>query len=59
MWGKKLREYKVKLREKHPEVVEVGGKKRYTDGHIHKMALWRTITKFAEWLYNEWWKLEG
>lgn len=59
VWGKKLREYKVKLREKHPEVVEVGGKKRYTDGHIHKMALWRTITKFAEWLYNEWWKLEG
>lgn len=59
VWGKKLREYKLRLREKHPEVVEVGGKKRYTDGHIHKMALWRTITKFAEWLYNEWWKLEG
>ncbi len=59
VWGKKLREYKVKLREKHPEVVVVGGKKRYTDGHIHKMALWRTITKFAEWLYGEWWDLEG
>lgn len=58
VWGLKLREYKVKLRTAHPEVLEVGGKKRYTDGHIHKMALWRTITKFAEWLYDEWWKLE-
>jgi len=59
VWGLKLREYKVKFRRKHPEVVVVGGKKRYTDGHIHKMATWRTITKFVEWLYREWWALEG
>ncbi len=59
VWGKKLREYKLKLRTAHPEVIVVDGKKRYTDGHIHKMALWRTITKFAEWLYGEWWSLEG
>jgi hypothetical protein len=59
VWGKKLREYKTKLRDKHPEVV-VGedGKKRYTNGHIHKMAMWRTLTKFVEWLFREWWRLE-
>jgi hypothetical protein len=58
VWGKKLREYKARLRAAHPEVVVVDGKKRYTDGHIHKMALWRTVTKFVEWLFREWWKLE-
>ncbi len=66
-WGKKLREYKVKLRAKHPEPILVSSDpsdpnskkvKRYTDGHIHKMALWRTVTKFVEWLYREWSKLE-
>lgn len=55
--GQKLREYKVKLREKHPEVEVVNGKKRYTDIHIHKMAIWRTLTKFTEWLWREWWAL--
>jgi len=58
-WGLKLRDYKVKLREKHPEVEEVNGKKRYTDGHIHKMAIWRTLTKFVEWLWREWTRLEN
>jgi hypothetical protein len=53
-WGCKLREYKEKLRAKHPEVIEVDGKKRYTNGHIHKMATWRTLTKFVEWLADEW-----
>ncbi len=57
-WGKKLREYKVKFRERHPEVMEENGKKRYTDGHIHKMAIWRTITKFTEALFRAWWQLE-
>ncbi len=59
VWGLKLREYKVKLREKHPEVLVIDGKKRYTNGHIHKMALWRTITKFVEWLYKEWTRVES
>jgi hypothetical protein len=58
VWGQKLLEYKAKLRAKHPDVVEVDGKKRYTDGHIHKMAYWRTLTRFAEWLWKEWWKIE-
>lgn len=59
VWGRKLREYKVKFQVKYPEpVVGEKGKKRYTKGHIHKMATWRTITKFAEWLWREWTRLE-
>jgi len=60
VWGKKLREYKIKLRTAHPEVV-IGenGKKKYTDAHIHKMAIWRTLTKFVERLWKEWWALEN
>jgi hypothetical protein len=69
-WGKKFLKNKAKLREKHPEAVEVPimdketGKvlrtvKRYTDGHIHKMATWRTLTQFVRWLYYEWKKLEA
>jgi hypothetical protein len=76
-WGKKLREYKVKLRQKHPQPIKVPkidpetgepvihkktGKplmvSKYTDAHIHKMATWRTLTKFTEWLWREWWRLE-
>ncbi len=37
-----------------------GGKhtRRYTDAHIHKMATWRTLTRFVRWLWREWWKIE-
>lgn len=57
-WGKKLIDYKRKFREKYPEVEVVNGKKRYTNAHIHKMAIWRTLTKFTEWLWRAWWALE-
>lgn len=57
VWGQKLREYKIKFREKHPEIVE-NGKKKYGNGHIHKMATWRTLTKFVEWLWKEWTKMQ-
>lgn len=57
VWGQKLREYKIKFREKHPEVVE-NGKKKYGNGHIHKMATWRTLTKSVEWLWKEWTRIE-
>ncbi|MBI1957317.1 MAG: transposase, partial [Candidatus Niyogibacteria bacterium] len=56
-WGGRLIEYKKKFRAKHPPEV-VDGKKRYSDMHIQRMAIWRTVTKFAEWLWREWWKLE-
>ena len=32
--------------------------RRYTDGHIHKMAIWKTLNKFVEALYRDWWNLE-
>lgn len=58
-WGQKLRQNKQALRQKHPEVHVVEGKKRYTDAHIHKMGLWRTRTRFVEHLFSAWWELEG
>lgn len=59
VWGKYLRTMKANQRAKHPEVEVVEGKKRYTDAHIHKMALWRTLSRFVEALHRDWWKLEG
>lgn len=65
VWGKKLREVKAAMRAKHPEPVEVGNGsnekkvKRYTDGHIHKMAIWRTLTIFARQLWRDWQRAEG
>lgn len=62
-WGKYLLTMKAAMRARHPVPMEVevsdgkGGTrkvKRYTDGHIHKRALWRTITRFAESLYKDW-----
>lgn len=54
VWGIKFREYKEKIRATHPEAIGENGKKKYTPIHIHKMAKWRTLTKFAEWLFREW-----
>jgi len=59
VWGLKLREQKAALRKKHPEpVVGENKKKKYTDGHIHKMAIWRTLTRFVQWLVKEWLRAE-
>lgn len=41
-------------RLKHPEVEAVDGKKRFTNGHIHKRATWRTASQFVEVLYKRW-----
>ena len=58
-WGKKLLEYKAKFRAKYPEpVTGQNGKLRFTAGHIHKRAMWRTVTKFAEHLYRTWRRIE-
>lgn len=59
LWGKKLLEYKAKFRAKYPEpVIGPNGKLRFTAGHIHKRAIWRTVTKFAEDLYRTWRRIE-
>lgn len=58
-WGRKLRDNKRELREKHPKPVrEENGKLKYTDGHIHRMAIWMTLNQFVKWLHREWWKIE-
>jgi len=31
----------------------------YGNGHIHKMALWHTLTKFVEWMFDAWWAFEN
>ena len=70
-WGKVFLGYKAKLRLAHPNVEcstcnipwddctqQKQHKRRYGDGHIHSMAKWRTLTKFVEWLYREWSRIE-
>lgn len=57
-WGKYLRLCKTRLRAIHPEKVVIDGKTRYSDGHIHKMGSWRCMSRFVEWMFAEWWKLE-
>lgn len=67
-WGQMYRGYIVKFRATHPEVLcgtcgvpwercsEQSGShtRKYSDGHIQRMAMWRTVTKFIEWLYDQW-----
>ena len=65
-WGNYLILCKKRLRDKHPVKVQiektVDGKKKmvwtYTDAHIHKMGIWRCLTRFVEWLFVRWWQLE-
>lgn len=57
-WGQLQRQYKRNLREKYPEPITVDGKKRYSDAHILRMATWKTLSKFVEWLFDEWSNLE-
>jgi len=57
-WGQKFLAYKEHFQLTHPEVVVAGKRKLYTKGHIHQMALARTMTKFAEYMYRQWSRLE-
>jgi hypothetical protein len=66
-WGAYLRLMKRRMREKYPTVEMVpstakgtNGKmvKKFTDGHIQKRAMWRTVTRFVEWLFKAWWAVE-
>lgn len=57
-WGQRLLAYKKGFQEKHPATVTVPigkGKPwvKYTKKHIHQMAIWRTATRFVEWLGRE------
>jgi len=51
----KIREFEEKI-----NALGEGGKSVtiFTPGHIHKMAIWRCLSRFVEWLFVAWWKLE-
>lgn len=66
-WGAKFVAEKERLRLMHPEVLEVEEYytdkkgvsktrkvKKYTPGHIHNMARWHVLGKFAEDVYHKW-----
>lgn len=62
-WGAYFLRMKAGYRARHPEPVVLekknGGRvSRYTDGHIHRLARWRTMTRFVERLYADWQRFE-
>lgn len=62
-WGLKLRANKVARRVIHPEpmtITNAAGKSvtRYTNGHIHKQAIWTTLGQLVTYIFNQWTKLE-
>jgi hypothetical protein len=60
VWGQRFLENKKFYKTKYPEVIEIaGGKKRYYDGHIHRLAIWKTLREFVKWLYAEWKDVEA
>lgn len=48
--------YEIKVGDGWNRVV---GKRKHFKGHLHKMAIWKTLTEFVEHLYDEWSRLEG
>lgn len=63
VWGQYFERMKAGFRTKHPQVELVDGAngkkvKKYTDGHIHKMARWRTMTRCCRRIFKDLWKLE-
>lgn len=64
-WGKVYREHKVRIRKVHPEVETITNdgdngkvKTRWSDIHVHRTAIWKSLTDFVEWLHGAWWELE-
>lgn len=39
-------------------IEEIRGTQRYYDGHIHRMAIWKTLREFVHFLYGAWTELE-
>jgi hypothetical protein len=52
-------EEKVKLREKHPIAIGENGRRRYSDMHIHLMAMRKVSKLLLALLWVQWRKLEG
>lgn len=52
-------EEKIRLRNLHPELIKVNGTKKYTDGHIHNMAMRKIKKEFLKQLWLKWREYEG
>lgn len=51
--------HKAKLRELHPEPVKENGTSRYTDMHIHLMAMRKVAKMFLQHLWVTWRTIDG
>lgn len=38
--------------------VVLKGSLDYTKKHIHRMGVWKTLSEFVDWLYDNWWNIE-
>lgn len=59
IWAHHLNENIASYRQKHPEPIQVLNRQnkmvwRYKDGHIIKMAMWKTLSEFLGWLFDTW-----
>lgn len=48
----------VDLKEGNAVAEEIRGTQRYYDGHIHRMAVWKTLREFVHFLYGAWTEFE-
>ncbi len=55
-YNSKTREYLIRTSE--GQEIAVKGKMIHSDAHIHKMAVWKTLSQFVVWMTKEWIKLE-
>jgi hypothetical protein len=47
------------INQDNAEPIKVSGKQEFFNGHLLKMASWKTVQEFAEWLYWKWRRLDG
>lgn len=58
-WGMVLLGRKATIRAKHPEPIkDADGKTRYTDGHVHRQAIWSTLTRVTKDIARQWFRME-
>jgi hypothetical protein len=59
-WGQRLLENKARLNIIHPEPMDNStGGKRWSKVHIHRTALWRSVTQFVREFAREWLRYES
>jgi hypothetical protein len=59
-FGRKLYEdFKKQTKEKHPQPIEVDGKKKWTKGHIHNWAKRKVVKLFIASVWEVWREMNG